>query len=72
MNYWVNTPKFMASLLKSMWGAAATADNEFGYAWLPKVDGNYSWMYMFDDMYRASRRAPAARSLAPKASSRSA
>src|SRR4029453_13391486 len=22
--------------------------------WLPKVDGNYSWLYIFDDMYRGS------------------
>lgn len=54
MNYWSNTSKFMVSLLKATWGAAATADNEFGYAWLPKVDGNYSWLFMFDDMYRGT------------------
>ncbi len=54
MNYWVNYPKFMVSLLKSLYGAAATKENEFGYGWLPKVDGNYSWLYIFDDMYRGS------------------
>jgi len=52
MNYWVNYPKFMVSLLKAQYGNAATKDNDFGYQWLPKVDGNYSWMYIFDDMYR--------------------
>ena len=52
MNYWVNYPKFMVSLLKSAWGKAATRENDFGYDWLPKTDGNYSWMYIFDDMYR--------------------
>jgi formate dehydrogenase major subunit len=52
MNYWQNYPKFMVSLLKAAYGKAATRENEFGYAWLPKVDGNYSWMYIFDDMYR--------------------
>jgi formate dehydrogenase major subunit len=52
MNYWVNYPKFMVSLLKAAYGDAATKENDFGYAWLPKVDGNYSWMYIFDDMYR--------------------
>jgi formate dehydrogenase major subunit len=58
MNYGSNTPKFMVSLLKAMYGAAATPENEFGYAWLPKIDGNYSWMYIFDDMYRGtSKRA---------------
>jgi formate dehydrogenase major subunit len=52
MNYWENTPKFMVSLLKATYGKTAQKDNDFGYAWLPKVDGNYSWMYIFDDMYR--------------------
>jgi formate dehydrogenase major subunit len=54
MNYWVNYPKFMVSLLKSVYGNAATKDNDWGYGWLPKTDGNYSWMYIFDDMYRGS------------------
>ena len=54
MNYWSNYPKFMASLLKATWGKAATKDNDFGYGWLPKVDGNYSWMYICDDMYRGN------------------
>jgi len=60
MNYWTNYPKFMVSLLKCLWGKNGTKENEFGYAWLPKVDGNYSWSYMFDDMYRGkSTRAGA-------------
>lgn len=54
MNYWINYPKFMVSLLKAAYGDAATKQNDFGYAWLPKIDGNYSWMYIFDDMYRGS------------------
>jgi len=54
MNYWTNYPKFMVSLLKATYGGAATKDNDFGYSWLPKIDGNYSWLYIFDDMYRGS------------------
>ena len=54
MNYWSNYPKFMVSLLKAAYGKNATKENDFGYQWLPKVDGNYSWMYIFDDMYRGS------------------
>ena len=54
MNYWSNYPKFMVSLLKSAYGKNATKENDFGYEWLPKVDGNYSWMYIFDDMYRGN------------------
>ena len=54
MNYWSNYGKFMVSLLKTTYGKNATKDNDFGYAWLPKVDGNYSWMYIYDDMYRGN------------------
>src|SRR6266542_3689676 len=54
MNYWQNYDKFMVSLLKAAYGKAATKENNFGYDWLPKVDGNYSWMYICDDMYRGS------------------
>jgi formate dehydrogenase major subunit len=36
MNYWSNYPKFMVSLLKTVWGKAATKENDFGYAWLPR------------------------------------
>ena len=54
MNYLSNYPKFMVSLLKSAWGKAATKDNQWGYDWLPKTDGNYSWLYLFDDMYRGT------------------
>ena len=58
MNYWQNYPKFMVSLLKTTWGGAATKENDFGYAWIPKVEGPaaYSWAYMFDDMYRGTAK----------------
>ena len=45
--YWANTPKFMVSYLKSMYGPAATADNDFGYDWHPKVIGDHSHMPVF-------------------------
>jgi formate dehydrogenase major subunit len=44
--YWANQPKFMVSYLKSMYGAAATPANDFGYAWHPRIDGDYSHMPM--------------------------
>ena len=67
MNYWVNYPKFMVSLLKAQYGNAATKDNDFGYQWLPKVDGNYSWMYIFDDMYRGKVMRAGAEEPGPEA-----
>jgi len=51
-SYWKNSPKFMNSLLKAFWGDNATADNEYGYEWFPKVkDGkNYSHIAAFEAM----------------------
>src|SRR5712691_4862789 len=66
MNYWVNYPKFMVSLLKSVYGANATKDNDWGYGWMPKIDGNYSWMYIFDDMYRGSSMRVGGKELGPE------
>jgi formate dehydrogenase major subunit len=45
--YWANTPKFLVSYLKSMYGDAATPDNDFGYGWHPKITGDHSHMPMF-------------------------
>jgi formate dehydrogenase major subunit len=45
-SYWANQPKFMVSYLKSMYGDAATADNDFGYDWHPKITGDHSHMPM--------------------------
>jgi formate dehydrogenase major subunit len=52
-NWWQNTPKYAVSLLKSFWGDKATKENDFGYAWLPKLDPgqNCSWLNLFDVMY---------------------
>jgi formate dehydrogenase major subunit len=34
-----------------MYGAAATKENDFAFAWLPKMDRNYSWVQNWNDMY---------------------
>ena len=56
LNWWKKTPAYIVSFLKSMYGQAATADNEFGYHWLPKADAgaNYAWQPMFDAMYNGN------------------
>ena len=51
-NYWSNTPKFAVSLMKTMYGDAATKENDWAYNYLPKVDREYSWVHIWDDMYR--------------------
>ncbi len=53
-NYWGNTPKFAASYLKALYGDAATKQNGFAFDYLPKVDRNYSWVQMWDNMYNGS------------------
>jgi formate dehydrogenase major subunit len=53
-NWWGNYPKYSVSFLKSMFGENATPFNGFGYDWMPKVDDgkHYSWLDLFDAMYR--------------------
>ena len=53
-NWWGNYPKYSVSFLKSMFGENATPFNGFGYDWMPKVDDGkaYSWLDLFDAMYR--------------------
>jgi len=50
-NYYSNTPKFFVSLMKSMYGPAATKENGFAFDYLPKVDRDYSWTHIWEDMY---------------------
>jgi formate dehydrogenase major subunit len=50
-NYYSNTPKFAASMMKAFYGDAATKENGFAYDYLPKVDRNYSWVNLWDNMY---------------------
>ncbi len=35
--WWHNFPKYAVSLLKAYYGDAARADNDFGFAWLPRM-----------------------------------
>ena len=53
-NYWSNTPKFAISFLKAMYGDAATKQNDFAFHYLPKIDRNYSWVEIWDGMYRGA------------------
>ena len=50
VNYWSNYAKFHTSLLKAWYGPAATAENDFCFDWLPKVDQVYDGLRAFDLM----------------------
>jgi formate dehydrogenase major subunit len=51
-NYWSNTPKFTVSLLKAFYGDAAKKENDWAFHYLPKIDRRYSWVEIFDRMYK--------------------
>ena len=53
-NYYSNTPKFAVSYLKALYGDAATKENDFAFNYMPKVDRNYSWTQIWDNMYRGA------------------
>jgi len=48
--YWVHFKAFMVSLLKAYYGEAATAANDYGYHWLPRLDDDYSMIPVFSRM----------------------
>ena len=56
VNWWKNRPKYVASFLKSMFGEKATKENDFGYAWMPKLDTGQdaSWLNLFDEMFKGA------------------
>jgi formate dehydrogenase major subunit len=49
---WSGFSKYIISLLKAYYGEAATAENEYGFKWLPRVTGDHShfgyWLDMMD------------------------
>lgn len=50
--YWANFRKFIVSLLKAYYGAAATAENDYCYNWLPRIDDDYSMLVTFQRMVK--------------------
>ncbi len=46
---WAHYPEYLVSTLKAYYGSRATAQNDFGYGWLPKITGNHSFFeYLYD------------------------
>ena len=50
--WWANTDKYIVSLLKAWYGDAASAANDYGFNWLPRITGDHShqgyWLEMAD------------------------
>ena len=46
---WHSLPAYFISLLKAYYGKNATAENDFGYDWVPKITSNHSFFeYLYD------------------------
>jgi len=52
LNWWKNYPKYSASLLRAHYGTGVSLEDAYSY--LPKLDDgeNYSWLSIFDAMYK--------------------
>ncbi len=51
-NWWGNYPKYSASLMRAHYGMNASIEEAYNYT--PKLDDgvNYSWLSIFDEMYK--------------------
>jgi formate dehydrogenase major subunit len=43
-------------LLKALYGAVANKENQWAFDYLPKIDREYSWTHIYDDMYEGKVR----------------
>ncbi|KAK43390.1 formate dehydrogenase [Caballeronia jiangsuensis] len=50
LSYWKNYRAFHVSFMKSWWGDNATAENNFGFDYLPKLDKSYDMLQVFELM----------------------
>ena len=48
--FWANAEAYAVSLLKAYWGDAATAENDWGYGWLPRLTGDHGTYQQVLDM----------------------
>src|SRR5438445_1520004 len=50
LSYWQNYRKFFVSFMKSWWGDAATAENNWAFDYLPKLDKPYDMLQAYELM----------------------
>ncbi len=48
--WWANFDKYIVSLLRAYYGEAATAANDFGFGWLPRISADHSHQGYWLDM----------------------
>ena len=52
LSYWSNYGKFHVSLMKAWWGDSATAENNWAYDYLPKMDKSYDMLQAYELMHQ--------------------
>ena len=50
LSYYQHFPAFFVSMMKSWWGDAATAQNDWAYSYLPKLDKTYDVLQVVENM----------------------
>ncbi|WFC67961.1 formate dehydrogenase-N subunit alpha [Achromobacter denitrificans] len=50
LSYWQNYSKFHVSLMKAWWGKSATAENNWAFDYLPKLDKLYDMLQVYELM----------------------
>ena len=50
LSYYQNFPSFFVSMMKAWWGEAATAQNDWAYSYLPKLDKTYDILQVVELM----------------------
>lgn len=67
LSYWQHYRAFFVSLMKAWWGDAATAANNWGYDYLPKLDKSYDLMQGLELMYQGKMNGYIAQGFNPLA-----
>ncbi|AYD62723.1 formate dehydrogenase-N subunit alpha [Achromobacter sp. B7] len=67
LSYWQNYNKFHVSLMKAWWGNAATAENNWAFDYLPKLDKLYDMLQVYELMVQGKMNGYIAQGFNPLA-----
>jgi len=67
LSYWQNYHKFHVSLMKAWWGGSATAENNWAFDYLPKLDKLYDMLQVYELMVQGKMNGYIAQGFNPLA-----
>jgi len=67
LSYWQNYSKFHVSLMKAWWGKSATAENNWAFDYLPKLDKLYDMLQVYELMFQGKMNGYIAQGFNPLA-----